>query len=89
MSRHAVLAQRGTIFGCAPTVPGLLITGPTGMDKAWLACALSQQACRQGISTLYQRVPRLTDALRIDYVDGSFGRLLAQLVRTDVLLLDD
>ena len=67
---------------------GLLITGPTGMCKTWLACAPSQQACRQGFSVLFQRVPRLTDALRIAYADGSFGRLLAQLARTDVLLLD-
>lgn len=67
----------------------VLITGPTGVGKTWLACALGQHACRQGFSVLYQRVPRLTEALRIAHADGSFGRLLAQLARTDVLLLDD
>ena len=68
---------------------GVLITGPTGVGKTWLACALGQHACRQGFSVLYQRVPRLTEALRIAHADGSFGRLLTQLARTDVLLLDD
>lgn len=67
----------------------VLLTGATGAGKTWLACALGQQACRQGFSVLYQRVPRLTEALRMAHADGSFGKLLAQLARTDVLLLDD
>ena len=57
--------------------------------KIWLACALGQQACRQGFPVLYQRVPRLTETLRIAHADGSFGRLLTQLARVDVLILDD
>ena len=67
----------------------LLITGPTGVGKTWLACALAQHACRQGFPVLYQRVPRLTEALRIAHADGSFGKLLTQLARIDVLILDD
>ena len=67
----------------------LLITGPTGAGKTWLGCALAQHACRQGFAALYQRVPRLTEALRIAHADGSFGKLLAQLARIDVLILDD
>lgn len=67
----------------------LLITGPTGVGKTWLACALAQHACRQGFPVLYQRVPRLSEALRIAHADGSFGKLLAQLARIDVLILDD
>jgi len=67
----------------------IVLTGPTGAGKTWLACALGQQACRQGASVLYQRVPRLTESLRVAHADGSFGRLLVQLARIDVLLLDD
>jgi len=55
----------------------------------WLACALGNQACRQGFSVMYVRVPRLLEQLRIAHGDGSFGKLLAQLARIDVLLLDD
>ncbi|TAL84516.1 MAG: AAA family ATPase [Rhodanobacter sp.] len=68
---------------------GVLLSGPTGVGKTWLACALGQQACRQGFPVLYQRVPRLTETLRIAHADGSFGRLLTQLARVDVLILDD
>lgn len=67
----------------------ILLTGPTGVGKTWLACALGQHACRQGFTVLYQRVPRLTEVLRIAHADGSFGRVLTQLARIDVLILDD
>jgi DNA replication protein DnaC len=67
----------------------LLIGGATGTGKTWLACALGQQACRQGFSTFYARLPRLLDTLRIAHGDGSFGKRLAQLARLDVLILDD
>ena len=67
----------------------VLITGPTGAGKSWLACALAQYACRRGHSALYQRVPRLGEELRIRHGNGTFGKWLLQLARTDVLLLDD
>ena len=67
----------------------ILITGPTGAGKSWLACALAQYACRRGHSALYQRVPRLQEELRIRHGSGTFGKWLLQLAKTDVLLLDD
>lgn len=67
----------------------VLITGPTGAGKSWLACALAQHACRRGHSVLYQRVPRLGEELRIRHANGTFTRWLDTLKSTDVLLLDD
>ena len=67
----------------------LIATGPTGVGKTWLACALGHQACRQGFSVLYARVPRFFEELRIAHGDGSFSRKLATLAKTDLLLLDD
>jgi DNA replication protein DnaC len=67
----------------------LLISGPTGAGKSWLACALAQYACRRGHSALYLRVPRLTEELRILHGNGGFTKWLMQVARVDVLLLDD
>nr|WP_330218742.1 ATP-binding protein [Thiobacillus denitrificans] len=67
----------------------VLITGPTGAGKSWLACALAQHACRRGYSAIYQRVPRLPEELRIRHGSGAFGKWLIQLAKTDVLVLDD
>ena len=67
----------------------ILISGPTGAGKSWLACALAQYACRRGHSALYQRVPRLPEELRVRHGSGAFGKWLVQLARTDVIVLDD
>jgi DNA replication protein DnaC len=67
----------------------LAITGPTGSGKTWLACALGNQACRQGLSVRYVRLPRLFEMVRIAHGDGSYPRLMNQLAKTDLLLLDD
>lgn len=67
----------------------LLITGPTGSGKTWLACAFGNLACRQGLSTLYLRVPRLLEELKVAHGDGSFGKRLAQFAKTGLLILDD
>jgi DNA replication protein DnaC len=67
----------------------ILITGPTGAGKSWLACALAQYACRRGHSALYQRVPRMPEELRVRHGSGAFGKWLLQLAKTDVLVLDD
>lgn len=67
----------------------LAITGPTGSGKTWLACALGNQACRQGLSVRYFRLPRLLETLRIGHGDGSYPRLMNQLAKADLIILDD
>jgi DNA replication protein DnaC len=67
----------------------ILVTGPTGSGKSWLACALAQYACRRRQSALYLRAPRLAEDLRVLHGNGGFQRWLAAVARTDVLLLDD
>ncbi|MBV8575886.1 MAG: IS21-like element helper ATPase IstB [Acetobacteraceae bacterium] len=66
-----------------------LLTGPSGVGKSWLACALGYKACRENLSVLYWRVPRLFPALALARGDGSYAKLLRQLARVDLLILDD
>ncbi|MFN0153681.1 MAG: IS21-like element helper ATPase IstB [Gaiella sp.] len=67
----------------------VVITGMTGTGKTYVACALAQQACRNGHRALYRRVPRLCEELTLAHADGSYLRLLARFARADVLVLDD
>ena len=67
----------------------LLITGPTGVGKSWIACALGNKACREGLSTRYFRLSRLFQALQLARADGTWTKLLRELARTDLLILDD
>jgi len=67
----------------------VLITGPTGCGKTYLGCALATQACRLGFSVRYFRTSRLLESLSIAHGDGRFSKLVAQLARTDLLVLDD
>ena len=67
----------------------LIITGPCGIGKSWLACALGQMACRQDFSVLYKRLPRLFAELEMGRADGRYARLFSALVRTNLLILDD
>ncbi len=66
-----------------------LITGPTGVGKSWLACAIGHKACRDGRSVIYQRVPRLFEALALARGDGRHVKLLKTIARTNLLILDD
>jgi DNA replication protein DnaC len=66
-----------------------LLTGPAGVGKSWLACALGYKACRENLSVLYQRVPRLFAALALARGDGRYAKLLHQLARVNLLILDD
>ena len=85
---RALLRQLATGRWVAEHHP-VLITGATGTGKTYLACALTQQACRQGYRALYRRVPRLCEELTLAHADGSYLRLLARFARVDVLVLDD
>ena len=67
----------------------VVITGPAGVGKSWLACALGTQACREGLTTLNQRVSRLAEELSIARADGSFIKHLEKLAKVDLLILDD
>ena len=67
----------------------ILITGPTGVGKSYLACALAQKACRLGYRVAYQRLPRLLLELEIARGDGRYPRIMSSLTKVDVLLLDD
>ena len=67
----------------------LIIEGPTGVGKSWLACALGHKACRDNRSVLYQRIPRLFPDLALARGDGRYPRLMRALGGVKLLILDD
>ncbi|MBU0483928.1 MAG: IS21-like element helper ATPase IstB [Proteobacteria bacterium] len=67
----------------------VLICGPTGVGKSYLACALAHKACLQGYSALYLHLPRLFEELRLAKADGRYGKLMLAYAKTDLLVLDD
>lgn len=67
----------------------MLISGPTGVGKSYLACALGHKACLEGYSVLYLRLPRLFEELRLAKADGRYGKLMLGYAKSDLLVLDD
>lgn len=67
----------------------LIITGPTGIGKSYLACAFVERACRRGFSSSYLRLPRLLQQLAVARGDGSYERVLAGIARLELLAIDD
>ena len=67
----------------------LLISGPTGVGKTFLACALAQKACREGFRTLYLRMPQFFYQIALARADGTYGNLMKKFSKTHLLVLDD
>lgn len=84
-------AQLASLASCdwVRAAHNLLIHGPTGSGKTFLACALAHQACRQGLSAVYLRAPRLFEELNLCHADGSFRKRLAALAKVSLIVIDD
>ncbi len=67
----------------------ILLTGPTGVGKTFLACALAHKACREGYRAFYIRAPKFFYHLALARADGSYGKLMTKLTETNLLILDD
>jgi DNA replication protein DnaC len=67
----------------------ILITGPTGCGKSYLACAFGRQACAMGYKTLYLGMNRFTEKLGLSKLDGSYIKLLNQIEKVPLVILDD
>jgi DNA replication protein DnaC len=67
----------------------LIIVGPCGVGKTFLACAFAQKALREGYTARYCRLPQLIRELTLARADGSLDQKLRQLARIEVLILDD
>jgi DNA replication protein DnaC len=67
----------------------LIVVGPTGVGKTFIACALGNSALRQGVGTLYVRMPRLAQSLKVARADGSYVKFLQRLQRMRLLIIDD
>jgi len=67
----------------------LLITGATGVGKTWLSCAMSHNACRQGITAVYHRLPALMQDLDLARHDGRYKKIMRSLAKAELLILDD
>lgn len=92
--RHPRGLDRAVVLGLASGQwvaqhQNLIVVGPTGAGKSFLACAITQAAVRAGHTALYLRAPRLLDDLAIAHVDGRWARLLLAWSRIDVLVIDD
>lgn len=71
------------------TRANLVITGPTGTGKTWIACALGNEACRQGLSAYFVRLPLLVEDMVSSRATNTFTKRLAQLSKVDLLIMDD
>jgi len=87
MDRSTVMSLAGNQW--VKSHHNILVTGPTGAGKSYLACALAQKACRDGHTVLYQRLPRLLQDISVARHDGRYRKIMSQVVKYEVLVLDD
>jgi DNA replication protein DnaC len=67
----------------------IAVSGPSGIGKTFICCALLEKACREGFTALYFRAEKFFRTLSMAYADGSFDKVLSKLSRIDVLAIDD
>jgi len=67
----------------------VIVLGPTGVGKSYLACAIANSACRNGFPAMYKRAPRLYQEVAIARADGSYPKLMNKLSKIKVLIIDD
>lgn len=67
----------------------ILVTGPTGVGKTYVACALAHKACQQGFKALYERAPRLFSTLALAKAAGTYNSMLGKMSKLDVVVIDD
>lgn len=72
-----------------PKHHNVIITGPTGAGKTYLACALGHKACLEGYSARYRRLPNLLTELAMARGDGRYPKIMAAYAKADLLVLDD
>lgn len=87
LDRNLVLSLAGGRY--LAKAHNILITGPTGVGKSYLACALAHKACRLGQTALYQRLPRLLEELALSRADGRYPKLMNKIAKANLLVLDD
>lgn len=90
-SRGLDKRQVSSLLGCEWILQqqNLIVLGPTGVGKTWLACAFAQQAARHGLPVLYCRLPRLLEELEVARETGGLLQRRSQLAKVKLLVLDD
>lgn len=83
-----VMAQLGSLNWLLSRL-NVLVSGPTGVGKTYLICALGNQACRQGFSTRYFKMSKLLSIISTGRADGSLPQFLGKLLKTELLIIDD
>ncbi len=80
-----------TLSGCdwIKKAQNIIITGPTGVGKTYLACAFGNRACRMGYPSLYKRSPRMFQEIAIARADGTYPKLMNKIAKAKVLIIDD